>query len=150
MDHPESIKKSPFLATIDLVLKELNERQEKGQLGKFYSQAQKNRIAMKFVDLYDRVKKNQRMAMQDTKVRDMSRREKENFMMRKKAQDRADDKQETMQIIIRKHENEKKEEAKRKELLDRLAEKKEYYLHKHGFPSFGRNNSNSNVFREGQ
>ena len=39
VDHPKEIKKSPFLATIDLVLKELNERQEKGQLGKFYSQA---------------------------------------------------------------------------------------------------------------
>ena len=65
MIDPKNIKKSPFLATIDLVLQELNERQAKGQLGKFYSQAQKNRIAMKFVDLFDRVKRNQRMAMQD-------------------------------------------------------------------------------------
>ena len=47
---------------------------------------------MKFVDLYDRVKRNQRMAMQDKKVKNMTRKEKEHFMMKKKAQDGADDK----------------------------------------------------------
>lgn len=41
---------------------------------------------MKFVDLYDRVKNNQRMAMQDTRVTaKMTKKEKEIFISRKKA-----------------------------------------------------------------
>lgn len=36
-EDPDSIKRSPFLTTIDLVVKELSERQTKGYLGYNYS-----------------------------------------------------------------------------------------------------------------
>ena len=55
MDSPEEIKHAPCLLTIDLVLKELHNRQIKGFLPKRLDAMGKNRIAMKMVDLIDRV-----------------------------------------------------------------------------------------------
>ncbi len=68
MHDPESVKRSPLLSTIDLVLQELNERQKAGHLNKRMDRLEKNRIAMSFVDLHDRVMHNPKMAMDDQRI----------------------------------------------------------------------------------
>jgi len=80
-----SIRRLPILTVIDLVVKELDERQIHGHLPKHFSQTEKNAIAMKFVDLHDRVNKNQRVAMLDTQLTTLNKREKERVIDNKKA-----------------------------------------------------------------
>ena len=52
----------------------------KGFLGKNYGATEKNRIAMSFVDLHERVIYNQHIAMQDKKLETMSKREQEFYL----------------------------------------------------------------------
>ena len=70
------MKKSPTLAIIDVVLSELNQRQEQGLLRKDLADKDKNRIAMKFIKLHDKVKNNQIVARTDTGYLKLSNKEK--------------------------------------------------------------------------
>lgn len=68
MENKDHLRRSPLLGVIDLVTAELRDRQNKGILRRDFCSAQCNTITMKFVDLYDRVKENQRVAMIDSKI----------------------------------------------------------------------------------
>ena len=62
--NKEHLKKSPSLAIIDLVHKEMQERQNNGYVPKSgFCLQEKNRVALKFLDLHDRVVKHQKQAM---------------------------------------------------------------------------------------
>ena len=80
---------------------------------------------MKFVDLYDRVKNNQKMAMRDDKkLSGLTKKERERFIENRKAQERADNQQDTIQRILNKHDIEKKEETERRALIQKLTLKR--------------------------
>lgn len=76
---------------IELVHKEMNERQANGYLKKSnFSSQEKNRIAINFMDLHDRVKKDSIRAMADDRLYSFNKRELERFQSSRKAQEKAD------------------------------------------------------------
>ena len=72
---------------------------------------------MKFVDLHDRVRKHQKMAMIDTRMDSLSKQEKALFVSNRQAQAKADDYQKTLQRLVFKKEQEEKEKSERQEKL---------------------------------
>lgn len=84
-----------------------------------YCSAQKNTIAMKFVDLYDRVKGNQRMAMVDTKIASLPRREREKAINDRQALEQAGYHQDTLSVLVQKRDEERAvKDAKHQRLLN--------------------------------
>ena len=102
IEAPHEIKHSHFLNTIDLVLKELNERQQAGTLSKGLDSTAKNRIAMQMVDLQDRVAKNPRIAMQDMRLEGLARKEKQFMLDKISAQHKADAYLKTLTALVNK------------------------------------------------
>ena len=51
-------KRSKSMAIIEIVKKEINKRQNNGFIRKDFSDKDKNKIAMKFIELYNRVRDN--------------------------------------------------------------------------------------------
>ena len=62
------------------MIKEIHDRESKGLLKKGWSVTEKNRIAMKFVDLVDKVETHQKLAMKDKRLDKLNKYETANFI----------------------------------------------------------------------
>lgn len=102
MEAPNEIKRSPLLVTIDLVLKELADRQIKGYLSRGLDATAKNRIAMQMVDLLERVKKYPKLATSDPRHRKMSDQQKKFSLAKLSAQHRANEYVDTLGLLLQK------------------------------------------------
>ena len=91
MDSPEEIKRSPFLITIDLILKEIDDRMRKGYLPGGLDATTKNRMAMKLVDLHDRVRTHPKKTLDDPRLKGLSVAERKFNLSKIEAQRKADD-----------------------------------------------------------
>ena len=54
----KTLRRTPILAMIEQIHKELDERQAAGHLRKDFCSVQKNDIAVRFVELFDHIKQN--------------------------------------------------------------------------------------------
>lgn len=86
-----NIKRSPYLPIIDLVVEKFSGKGQ-GEVAarKPLSATMKNREALKFLDLWERVSKNQRKAMIDARLSKMNKQDLAAFQANKRASDRAD------------------------------------------------------------
>jgi len=75
MNDPFEIKTASTKIALDLVLKNIEYRQSKGYISKNMGASQKNAIALKFVDLHQRVIKDQKLAMIDSRLEKLSKRQ---------------------------------------------------------------------------
>ena len=100
LDAPQDIKRSPFLITIDLILKEIDDRMRKGYLPGGLDATEKNRLAMKLVDLHDRVRSHPKKTLDDPRLKDLSIAERKFNLNKIEAQRKADDYQQTLQVLI--------------------------------------------------